>query len=405
VRLLTNLETAKEKLLRIMLIGQPELSALLARPDLRQLASRITARFHLTPLGARETAEYIEHRLKVAGGRPDIFTPAATADIHRYTKGVPRLINIVCDRALLGAYAQGARVVTPEIVRKAAREAIGQLPGEFDPHAQRRWRLIELGWAATLLLSLALLGWSLFHHRQNTAEAAAPAAATSAAPAPVATAPPPIDPAADFATLEQTAEPLGTVMGRLIRTWDAKFVIPPGESVCAALKRGQLECYRGHGSWSDLGQMNRPAVLTLELADGSTQYFLLTALDTHSASFATALGPVRVPLASLDGVWNGEFLVLWRRGTSETFVGPQTRGASIGYIWQRLAALDGLTPPSPLPSRFGPQLKAALSNFQKARGLDSDGVAGIRTLISLGDRLPHTPTLSAAEATKGATSQ
>src|SRR3546814_558109 len=87
VRLLTNLETAKEKLLRIMLIGQPELSALLARPDLRQLASRITARFHLTPLGARETVEYIEHRLRVAGAHGEIFTPAAIADVHRYTKG------------------------------------------------------------------------------------------------------------------------------------------------------------------------------------------------------------------------------------------------------------------------------------------------------------------------------
>ncbi|MFT4047372.1 MAG: AAA family ATPase, partial [Solimonas sp.] len=181
VRLLTNLETAKEKLLRIMLIGQPELSVLLARPDLRQLASRITARFHLTPLGARETAEYIEHRLKVAAARPEIFTPAAMADIHRYTKGVPRLINIVCDRALLGAYAQNARVVTPEIVRKAAREAIGELPGEFDPHAQRRWRLIEIGWAATLLLSLGLLAWSLLHH-QPSADAAGEATNGAGAP-------------------------------------------------------------------------------------------------------------------------------------------------------------------------------------------------------------------------------
>ncbi|WP_028079683.1 ExeA family protein [Solimonas soli] len=412
VRLLTNLETAKEKLLRIMLIGQPELSALLARPDLRQLASRITARFHLTPLGARETAEYIEHRLKVAGGRPDIFTPAAMTDIHRYTKGVPRLINIVCDRALLGAYAQNARTVTPEIVRKAAREAIGELPGEFDPHAQRRWRLIEIGWAATLLLSLGLLAWSLLHHRQTPAPAAAgpavaaPAAASSAAtpPAtttataanitkPAAVTAPALDPAADFAMLEQTVESLGTVMARLIRSWDRQFVVPSGQNVCTALSRALLECYRSHGGWADIVQIDRPAVLTLDLPESGSQYFLLSALDEQSATFATALGPVRVSRASLDGVWNGEFLVLWRRGTTETFVGPQTRGASIAYIWQRLAALDGITPPSPLPSRFGPQLKTALTRFQKSRGLVSDGVAGIRTLISLGDRLPQTPTL------------
>ncbi|WP_020649719.1 ExeA family protein [Solimonas variicoloris] len=410
VRLLTNLETAKEKLLRIMLIGQPELSALLARPDLRQLASRITARFHLTPLGARETAEYIEHRLKVAGSHGEIFTPPALDEIHRFTKGVPRLINIVCDRALLGAYAQNARRITPEIVRKAAREAIGQLPDEFDPHARRRWRWIEFGWAAALLLSLALLAWSLTrHHDAATAPvakaasltAAAPATSESPAPAPAAsTAAPPAasvaaDPAADFAMLEQTAEPLGAVMSRLIRLWDSKIIVPRGENVCAALKRERLECYRGHGSWADLTQMNRPTILTLELPGSGAQNFLLTALDAQSASFATAYGPVRVPLASLDGVWNGEFLLLWRRGTAETYVGPQTRGASVAYLWRRLAALDGVTPPTPLPTRFGPQLGDALTQFQKSRGLVADGVAGIRTLIALGDDIPQTPTLAA----------
>ncbi|NGY05470.1 AAA family ATPase [Solimonas terrae] len=405
VRLLTNLETAKEKLLRIMLIGQPELSALLARPDLRQLASRITARFHLTPLGARETAEYIEHRLRVAGAHGEIFTPAAIADVHRYTKGVPRLINIVCDRALLGAYAQNARRISPEIVRKAAKEAIGQLPDEFDPHARRRWRLIELGWGGALLVSLALLVWSFTRHdaatpakattpSTATTAPAATAAAPAATPAPAAAAAAPVaDPVADTRALEETAEALGPVMSRLIRLWDDQLVIPHGQNVCAALEHARLECYRSQGSWADLGQMNRPALLTLNLPEQGKQYFLLTGLDTNSASFSTALGPVRVPLASLDGVWTGEFLLLWRRGTEQTYIAQQTRGASIPYVWQRLAALDDITPPAPLPSRFDRRLGQALTAFQQSRGLVADGVAGIRTLIALGDGLPHTPTL------------
>ncbi|HET8880912.1 MAG TPA: AAA family ATPase [Solimonas sp.] len=391
VRLLTNLETAKEKLLRIMLIGQPELSALLARPDLRQLASRITARFHLTPLGARETAEYIEHRLRVAGAHGEIFTPAAIADVHRYTKGVPRLINIVCDRALLGAYAQNARRISPEIVRKAANEAIGQLPDEFDPHARRRWRLIELGWAAALIVSIALLAWSFTRHGDDKAVPAKPAS-----PAPAAAAPreaPVADPVADVRALEQTAESLGAVMSRLIRLWDDQLVIPRGRNICAALHHSQLECYRSQGAWADLGQMNRPALLTLNLPEQGKQYFLLTALDTTTASFATALGPVRVPLASLDGVWTGEFLLLWRRGTEQSYIAQKTRGASIPYVWQRLAALDDITPPAPLPTRFDRSLAQALTAFQQSRGLVADGVAGIRTLIALGDGLPHTPTL------------
>lgn len=398
VRLLTNLETAKEKLLRIMLIGQPELSALLARPDLRQLASRITARFHLTPLGARETAEYIEHRLRVAGAHGEIFTPAAITDVHRYTKGVPRLINIVCDRALLGAYAQNARRISPEIVRKAAIEAVGQLPEEFDPHARRRWRLIEIGWGSALLLSIALLIWS-FARRDEPAKTA-PAASKptpAAVVAPASPAPTPVaDRDADLKALDATTEALGAVMGRLIREWDPQLVIPHGQNVCTALQHAELECYRSKGSWADLGQMNRPAILTLDLPDQGKQYFLMDELDTSSASFATALGPVRVPLTSLDGVWTGEFLLLWRRGTGATYITQKTRGADIGYLWQRLAALDGLSAPTPLPTRFDRRLGDTLTSFQRSRGLVADGVAGIRTLIALGDGLPHTPTLGDA---------
>lgn len=407
VRLLTNLETAKEKLLRIMLIGQPELSALLARPDLRQLASRITARFHLTPLGARETAEYIEHRLRVAGAHGEIFTPAAITDVHRYTKGVPRLINIVCDRALLGAYAQNARRISPEIVRKAAIEAVGQLPEEFDPHARRRWRLIEIGWATALVVSVALLTWSLTRQTDDVeqARAIAPAAvtpSTTAAPATTeapANTTPVADPVADTRALEQTAEALGPVMSRLIRLWDSQLVIPHGKNICAALQHASIDCYRDQGSWADLGQMDRPALLTLDLPEQGKQYFLLIALDTTSASFATALGPVRVPLASLDGVWTGEFLVLWRRGTTETRISQGSRGESISYVWQRLAALDAITPPSPLPTRFDRRLQNALTAFQRSRGLVADGVAGIRTLIALSDGLPQTPTLGDPGAT------
>ena len=124
VRLLTNLETHKEKLLRIMLIGQPELVDLLSRPDLRQLASRITARYHLMPLSEAETAEYIRHRLRVAGTTEELFPPAAIHEIHKATRGVPRLVNILCDRALLGAYSQGLRRVQ-RVRRGAGRDRLG----------------------------------------------------------------------------------------------------------------------------------------------------------------------------------------------------------------------------------------------------------------------------------------
>ena len=127
VRLLTNLETAKQKLLQIILIGQPELRELLARNDLRQLAQRITGRYHLEPLSRDETASYIEHRLKVAGALGEIFDPGAKKAAFQLSQGVPRLVNVICDRALLGAYSLESRKVTRRLVRRAAAEISGEV--------------------------------------------------------------------------------------------------------------------------------------------------------------------------------------------------------------------------------------------------------------------------------------
>ena len=153
VRLLTNLETSKQKLLQIFLIGQPELRTLLASPELRQLNQRVTARYHLTPLGARETAAYIEHRIAVAGVDRPLFTPKALKRVHRRTGGVPRLINLLCDRALLGAAVSRRLQVTPDIVDAAAREVIDRT----DPARPRRRGV--LGAAAAVLAALALGVW------------------------------------------------------------------------------------------------------------------------------------------------------------------------------------------------------------------------------------------------------
>ncbi len=143
VRLLTNLETAKHKLLQVILVGQPELRTLLARGDLRQLAQRITARYHLQPLNRSETGAYIRHRLAVSGAWRSLFTPRAQVRVHRVSGGVPRLINAVCDRALLGAYARETSEIGPRLVRRAAREV-------FDgARPRRRWR----PWVAALVLA------------------------------------------------------------------------------------------------------------------------------------------------------------------------------------------------------------------------------------------------------------
>ncbi|MEA1048283.1 AAA family ATPase [Lamprobacter modestohalophilus] len=154
VRLLTNLETSKQKLLQIFLIGQPELREILASQELRQLNQRITARFHLSPLSARETAAYVDHRITVAGVQRPLFNAAALREVHRRSRGVPRLINLICDRSLLGAAVSRRMQVTPAIVRRAAHELLGGEQPRQRPRRQPQWAM-----AAALVLALGLGGW------------------------------------------------------------------------------------------------------------------------------------------------------------------------------------------------------------------------------------------------------
>ena len=187
VRLLTNLETAKQKLLQIILIGQPELRELLGRNDLRQLAQRITGRYHLDPLVRSESTEYLRHRLQVAGATSEIFRPSALQTVHQLAGGVPRLMNVIADRALLGAYSSERKQVTPALVRSAAAEVLG---GTYQP----RWRP-WLGVAASIAAAL-LIGFGLAqaYRLWRGEEPAATTAGLSAETLPAATAPDPVTP-------------------------------------------------------------------------------------------------------------------------------------------------------------------------------------------------------------------
>src|SRR5271166_6462811 len=150
VRLLTNLETPAQKLLQIILIGQPELRDLLERTDLRQLAQRITGRYHLSPLDAVDTRAYVRHRLRVAGVAAEIFTAGALSEVHRLSAGIPRVINVCCDRALLGAYTQEQRKITAGLMRRAAGEVYG-----------RRFVPAWIGWAvgSVAVAAIAMTAW------------------------------------------------------------------------------------------------------------------------------------------------------------------------------------------------------------------------------------------------------
>lgn len=454
VRLLTNLETHKEKLLRIMLVGQPELIELLARPELRQLASRITARYHLAPLEADETAEYIGHRLRVAGCQEALFPPEALNEIQRRTHGVPRLINVLCDRALLGAYAIQQRSVSVELVRGAAEEVLGhsRVSRPRDPATYDGWwdrldrkvsgRLPQISVSPLegLLFALAfMIGGALLYQTliaYNLPERSQPRAATAAAsgfattarkppavadaapakppaavatpssaaavpPGPSPTAPPPAPrPAALPAPLDPSAlqrllaanTSLAQHTSRLIRMWDASARIPSGRNVCVSLRQQGLECYRTNGSLKDLRQMDRPAILTLRDDEERTRYALITQLTDDRARFDTASGVLDVGLDELRLAWTGEIFLLWRPEIRPVQMAPGQRGRHVVWLRERLAEMLGK--PVGRSDRYDAALKEEVRLFQEGRELIADGVVGIRTRIALSDPAPATPTLS-----------
>src|SRR5215469_13618518 len=251
VRLLTNLETNTQKLLQIILIGQPELRELLARNDLRQLAQRITGRYHLAPLSRDETAAYVRHRLRVAGATTDIFSPQALSEVFRLSQGVPRVINVVCDRALLGAYSLDRHRVTPSLVRSAAAEVFG-----------RRYTPDWLPWAVTAAIALVLSGATFAVWKAQPWRARARAVAGSAAVArddgaaavPVALATTPRAPPPQLAPLlTQHAADTDTdsAFGKLFGLWGAKYQ-PNGTDPCTQAAALGLACVAERGSFGQL---------------------------------------------------------------------------------------------------------------------------------------------------------
>ncbi len=404
VRLLTNLETATQKLLQIILIGQPELRELLARNDLRQLAQRITGRYHLDPLSREETAAYVRHRLRVAGSTSDIFSPIALRELYRLSGGVPRVINILCDRALLGAYAQDRHRVTGGLVLQAAREVFGR---RYAPI----WWPWAAGTAAAALLAAGLTLWlaqrDTAPHAERARVAQAPAVATpppAAAPAPAPAAPPPRSLEQMLAAFQGETD-ADNAFNKLFALWNARYVVGRRDACTQASEQG-LECFLERGTLADLRLYNRPAVLTLTASDGRIHQVVLAALDDERAIISLGGAPREVRIGELARLWFGEFVLLWRPGTREVkSLQPGMRGTEIERLRAnlgRLRAATGYPPAAAAPARpegvYDAELSRWVEDFQRRYRLNVDGVAGIPTLVVLDTALagPGTPLLDAS---------
>ena len=401
VRLLTNLETSKQKLLQIILIGQPELRDLLARNDLRQLAQRITARYHLEPLSREETASYIEHRLKVAGALGEVFGGGAKKEVFRLSQGVPRLINVICDRALLGAYAQESRRVTARLIRQAAAEVKGQL--ERSPWVRRT--AIAAGLVGVVIIASSL--WSVIQRdvqTQPVAVAEEPVINTQPEPEPAVAeqAPPPAEPE-PLPTLHeqlQLADGLTRAdyaLAALFETWGIEYRTG-GRDACEQARDAGLTCLYQKASWTGLQQMDRPAILTLVDDNGSSHSVVLTAISGGQAELS--IGGVRVthPVTEIIGYWFGDFMLLWRPPTGAAVsLGPGSQGPGVSWLRNSLAAIDERYASSnPLSETFDSELGQIVRRFQQEHRLDVDGLAGQQTQIIINSLLAveGTPRLS-----------
>lgn len=410
LRLLTNLETARQKLLQIILIAQPELREKLSQDSLRQLAQRITGRYHLEPLSREEASKYIDHRLRVAGALTEIFTPAAKQEVYRMSGGVPRVMNVICDRALLGAYSRETRVVDKDLVRRAAGEVAGQ---KVTP-AYLKWLVPVLG-VAGLILVVSVL-WSTLGGRDTSPvddgvisqpldssieealipEEVAPEVVAEAIPEVIAE----INPAdIDIDELfvgHNDLESFQTLFGRWNETYDSAKGTACEQAIAAGLR-----CYFQRGTWTTLQQLDRPAIITLTGKDGSTWRTALVGLDENEARLFISGAEVALPIADLTPYWFGQSLLLWRPPIgNDQPIGPAASGESIQWLRQSLASLDddfsvaaGTTTES-----FDDELAEQLQAFQRKHRLEADGIAGLKTQIIINSLLESddTPRLSAS---------
>jgi len=391
LRLLTNLETAKQKLLQIILIAQPELREKLAKDSLRQLAQRVTGRYHLEPLSAEETSRYIDHRLRVAGALTEIFDASAKAEVFRLSGGVPRIINVICDRALLGAYSKESRKVDRRLVRRAASEVSGQTVRA----GWLRWLLPALGIAGLLLAGGGL--WN----RLSVPEAEPAPAVPAPAPTPPPTRNDEPATASTAIDIDELIEGYGETTGLalLLGRWGVTYDRAAG-SACTQAEQAGLRCYFQRGTWSTLRQLDRPAVLTLTATSGLNREVALIGLDGDIAVIATEGEPVSLPLLDLSDYWFGQLMVLWRpaNGVDEA-IGPGMRSENVRWLRQSLAAIGGVElPPGGDPDLFDAELERQVIAFQRQHRLDADGLAGQKTQIIINSLLARDdrPRLSAS---------
>src|SRR5213594_82377 len=337
VRLLTNLETTTQKLLQVVLIGQPELADLLSRRNLRQLSQRVTARYHLRPFSEAESQRYVQHRMEVAGQRQAIFTRQAVRAAHRLSRGIPRLLNTICDRALL---ATGG------------------------------------------LRSLGAWAFSRVEKAGPSPETPAPAPTVDERRAPEPTL------AATLDDPSLTADRASAFVN-LYALWglDARGV--NADRGCELGRAARLRCLTRSGTWTVLRRLNLPAILELATPDGRKHHVVLARLDGDRATIEIGPRRVTLPATEVERFWAGPFVMIWKSPVSGPVpLQPGMLGRDVVWLRQRLGALDGQPITAMANQTYDEELRRRVAVFQQGEALVPDGIAGEETLVRLAATAP-----------------
>jgi len=405
LRLLTNLETNERKLLQIILLGQPELQQLLAKQELRQLSQRVTARFHLQALSRAEVAEYVYHRLEVAGCKNELFPQAVINRIYRISEGIPRVINLICDRALLGAYSENKSQVSLSILTKSAEEVLGkpeQPPAKRSPINS----VLAIGFVA-LIASMWFIDRTVNTQDDIDSEISgeitvqpAESLTTRSQLDNFQTNPAPSKPnLGQLITLKAKANAnhLASVsrsvrgsrnpdsaVTKILNIW-GNPPIDDSQGACNQVRQLGLACFSSRGSFYDIKSFNRPVAINLP-SNGSTNnennWVALTRLDAGTAIFSTDRSDFRVSESMVES-WEGEFIVLWRMPPGyQSPISEGSKGATVDWLGAQLSVFDGL-PLRTANAIFDNSLAQRVSSFQKSANLNPSGTVGPKTWIHL----------------------
>ncbi|WP_168204118.1 AAA family ATPase [Aliikangiella coralliicola] len=412
IRLLTNLETNQKKLLQIILVGQPELQEKLAQRELRQLAQRITARYHLRPLNLKETIAYVLHRTRIAGSHQVLFSRSSIEYLHAKTQGIPRLINTICERALLGAASRKKGRVDKRIMSQAVKEIMGE---PIIPEKEKRNMFVWVKATAAIVLLLSVAGFSYWVGHIDNRQVDNGKSVTS-----IETLPSSRNISADeqgdngvsksmsvdgetsnrqIAKVESTSLASQSLLEKLIgdqlwdnngrwsfqqllSLWQIEYSPVKDGDACEFAAEYGLKCNHSNGQWQQLRRLNRPALLKFSAGLQGEFWGILKRLQGFEAIVVFGNKESKISLSELSTIWTGEFILLWQ--APEGYLGDikfGDRGEAVYWLSQ---SLNWLNQSSKNPQDiFDDKLKQQLTAYQSQRNIDADGIAGMQTILKI----------------------